>query len=148
MAVVAVRLLRGTVPAEPWNNPSTWSGWRDLLPHVLAATGPSRTLGPAGEYVTWLLNTAGTYLHARGDPGPARPLFERALTDRRRMLGEDHPDTLTSANNLALDLGSLGEHERVRQLNEDTLTRSRRVLGEDHPDTLRSANNLALISVR
>ena len=73
MAVVAVRLLRGTVPAEPWNNPSTWSGWRDLLPHVLAATGPSRTLGPAGEYVTWLLNTAGTYLHARGDPDPPVP---------------------------------------------------------------------------
>ena len=60
------------------------------------------------------------------------------------MLGEDHPDTLTSANNLALDLGALGEHERARQLDEDTLTRRRRVLGDDHPHTLTSASNLAL----
>jgi hypothetical protein len=27
------------------------------------------------------------------------------------------------ANNLALDLAAVGEHERARQLNEDTLTR-------------------------
>ncbi len=60
------------------------------------------------------------------------------------MLGDDHPDTLNSAGNLAVDLGALGEHEQARQLDEDTLTRYRRVLGEDHPDTLTSASNLAL----
>jgi hypothetical protein len=60
------------------------------------------------------------------------------------VLGEDHPDTLLSANNLAVDLRALGEFERARQLDEDTLTRYRRVLGEDHPDTLRSASNLAI----
>jgi hypothetical protein len=135
MAVVAIRLLARAVPANPWNNPSTWSHWRHLLPHILAATDTSRPLEPAGEYVTWLLNTAGTYLHTRGEPGPARLLFERALTDRRRMLGEDHPATLASANDLALDLGSLGDYERARQLNEDNFTRSRRVLGADHPNT-------------
>ncbi|MCA1675320.1 MAG: tetratricopeptide repeat protein, partial [Actinobacteria bacterium] len=143
MAVVAVRLLRGAVPADPWNNLPTWSDWWHLLPHVLAATDTSRHLEGAGEDVTWLLDTAASYLHTRGEPGPARPLFERALTDRRRTLGEDHPDTLRSANNLAFDLGALGEYERARQLDEDTLTRSRHALGEDHPDTLRSVNNVA-----
>jgi hypothetical protein len=59
------------------------------------------------------------------------------------VLGEDHPNTLTSASNLAADLHALGEHAAARQLNEDTLTRRRRVLGEDHPDTLTSASNLA-----
>jgi hypothetical protein len=59
------------------------------------------------------------------------------------VLGEDHPDTLTSAHNLAVGLRALGEHEQARQLHEDTLTRRRRVLGEDHPDTLSSASNLA-----
>ena len=60
------------------------------------------------------------------------------------MLGEDHPDTLTSANNLAIDLRALGDHQAARELDEDTLARRRRVLGEDHPDTLTSANNLAV----
>ena len=68
---------------------------------------PSRPLEPAGEDVPWLLNQAALYLQTRGEPGAARPMFERALTERRRMLGEDHPDILTSANNLARDLRAL-----------------------------------------
>jgi len=143
-ATIAVRLLAGAVPADPWNNPPTWSDWRQLLPHVLAATDTDRPLEPAGDDVTWLLDRAATYLLTRGEPGSARPLLERALTDRRRRFGEDHPHTLTSANNLARDLWALGEYEWARQLDEDTLTRRRRVLGEDHPDTLRSACYLAL----
>jgi hypothetical protein len=42
------------------------------------------------------------------------------------MLGEDHPDTLASASNLALDLGAPGEHQAARERNEDTLDRGRR----------------------
>jgi putative methionine-R-sulfoxide reductase with GAF domain len=75
--------------------------------------------------------------------GGAIQLDEDILTRYRRVLGEDHPETLRSAHNLAVGLRALGEHEQARQLHEDTLTRRRRVLGEDHPDTLRSANNLA-----
>jgi len=60
------------------------------------------------------------------------------------VLGEDHPDTLASANNFALDLSALGEHELARQLDADTLSRCRRVLGEDHPNTLIAGYNLTV----
>jgi hypothetical protein len=60
------------------------------------------------------------------------------------VLGDDHPETLTSASRLAADLRALGEYQQARALDEDTLARRRRVLGDDHPDTLISANNLAL----
>ena len=76
-------------------------------------------------------------LSALGEHEQARALDEDTLARRRRVLGEDHPDTLRSANNLAIDLRALGEHEQARALDEDTLARRRRVLGEDHPDTLR-----------
>jgi Tetratricopeptide repeat len=66
------------------------------------------------------------------------------LDRRRRVLGDDHPDTLPSANNLADDLRRLGEVQAARDLDQDTLDRRRRVLGDDHPDTLTSANNLAI----
>ena len=59
------------------------------------------------------------------------------------MLGEDHPHTLHSAENLAADLRELGEHTKAGILDEETLAARRRVLGNDHPDTLTSANNLA-----
>jgi hypothetical protein len=37
----------------------------------------------------------------------ARQLSDEVLARSRRVLGEEHPDTLTSANNLALDLWAL-----------------------------------------
>jgi Domain of unknown function (DUF4062)/Tetratricopeptide repeat/NB-ARC domain len=101
MATVAIRLLRAAVPADPWDNPPTWPLWRELLPHVLAATD-ARTLDATGDDVGWLLDHAGSYVLTRGEPASARPLYERALSLRRSMLGEDHPDTLESATNLAL----------------------------------------------
>jgi hypothetical protein len=143
MPTLAVQLLRAAVPADPWNNPPAWSTWRQLLPHVLTATVTRHSSEPAEDAVAWLLDRAGTYLHARGEPTLARPLLERSLDLRRSMLGDDHPDTLASANSLAGGLGALGELKRARRLNEDTLVRRRRVLGDDHPDTLTSANNLA-----
>ncbi|WP_443048358.1 tetratricopeptide repeat protein, partial [Streptomyces sp. H39-C1] len=68
---------------------------------------------------------------------------EDTLARRRRVHGDDHPATLGSANNLAVDLAALGEMEAARELAEDTLARRRRTLGPDHPATLDSAHNLA-----
>ncbi len=86
-------------------------------------------------------NLAVSLLGVRGQA--ARELGEDTLARRRRVLGEDHPDTLTSADNLVMILGRVGEHRAARELAEDTLARRRRGLGEDHPDTLTSAFILA-----
>jgi hypothetical protein len=80
-----------------------------------------------------------------GEYERARKLFEDTLARRRRILGEDHPSTLTSASNLAVELRQMGEYERARELDEDTLARRRRVLGEDHPDTLQLAASLGIL---
>jgi tetratricopeptide (TPR) repeat protein len=143
LSTLVVRLLRAAVPDDPWDNPPAWPAWRPLLPHVLVATAPHRTLTEVSEDVAWLLDRAAMYLQTRGDPAPARPLFERALGLRRSRLGADHPDTLESASNLAHDLWELGQLGAARQLAEDTLTRRRRLLGDDHPHTLDSATHLA-----
>ena len=87
-------------------------------------------------------STAGPYLLFAGDRR-ARFRSRARATNLARPLGEDHPDTLASANNLATGLRAVGESAGPR-LDEDTLARRRRVLGEDHPDTLASANNLAI----
>ena len=80
-----------------------------------------------------------------GDDGRAQvQRDEDILARRRRDLGEDHPDTLAAASNLAVSLRAAGEYQAARELDEDTLARRRRVLGEDHPDTLASANGLAI----
>jgi hypothetical protein len=40
-------------------------------------------------------------LRAQGDPAATRRLYERALAIRMRVLGPEHPDTVSSSNNLA-----------------------------------------------
>jgi tetratricopeptide (TPR) repeat protein len=65
------------------------------------------------------------------------------LEDRRRVLGEEHPDTVASRNNLANALGDLGRLEEAEVEHRAVLEIRRRVLGEEHPDTLASRNNLA-----
>ncbi|MEQ6342087.1 MAG: tetratricopeptide repeat protein [Gammaproteobacteria bacterium] len=73
-----------------------------------------------------------------------RALEEGVLEVNRRVLGEEHPDTLASMNSLASTLWNQGDLEGARTLEEEVLEVSRRVLGEEHPDTLASMSNLAI----
>ena len=65
------------------------------------------------------------------------------LGARRRVLGEEHPDTLASANNLAQSISQQGKHTDAERILREVLGVVRRVLGEEHPDTLLTAGNLA-----
>ncbi|MGH4008582.1 MAG: FxSxx-COOH system tetratricopeptide repeat protein [Pseudonocardiaceae bacterium] len=143
-ATQVVRVLRAAVPADnPRHNPSVWPVWRPLLPHVLVATDPRRTLTGVEEDVAWLLHYAAEYLWTQTETALARPLVERARDLRRSLWGEDHPDTLESASVFASVLWQSGHYERAHRVSEDTLTRCRQILGNDHPLTLFSAVVLA-----
>jgi len=71
-----------------------------------------------------------------GEYQAARELNEDILARRRRVLGEDHPDTLTAAFQLVGALTGLGEYHAARELNDDIIARRRRVLGDEHPETM------------
>jgi tetratricopeptide (TPR) repeat protein len=142
-AATVVRLLDQAAPGNVRTDLGGWPLWSRLLPHVLAAADRDDALDAVPAEATRLLDRAAMYLLIRGEPQPAMTVFERAYQVRRDKFGADHPDTLTSASQLALNLWWLGEYERARALDEDTLTRRRRLLGEDHPDTLTSASQLA-----
>ena len=59
------------------------------------------------------------------------------------MMGPEHPDTLSSRNNLANGYQSAGRNDDAIRLDEQTLEVRERVLGSEHSDTLQSRNNLA-----
>ena len=60
----------------------------------------------------------------------------------RRVLGEEHPDTLTSASNLATFLACQSRYAEAEGVLQATLEARRRVLGNAHPDTLATAQSL------
>ena len=61
------------------------------------------------------------------------------------VLGKEHPDRLTSMNNLALVLVRQGKYEEAERTHRQELALYKRVLGKKHPDTLTRMNNLVLV---
>jgi Tetratricopeptide repeat len=117
-AAWAVRLLRAAMPTQP-HDPDGWPVWQQLLPHLLAATDPTRHLEDVTIEVGWLLHHAASYLQARGEPRTARALSEDAYELYRRRLGHAHPDTLAAARTLVRDLHALGQHEQAHRVLHD-----------------------------
>ena len=75
----------------------------------------------------------------------ARDLLEEALAGYRRVLGDDHPVTLTSMSSLAMIRWKLGDLQGARQLYEQALAGRQRVLGDDHPDTMTAMDSLTVV---
>lgn len=70
-------------------------------------------------------------------------LSNELLTDTERMLGRDHPTTLTVRDNVARWTGYCGDHAGALRLYKELLTDRIRVLGQDHPDVLATRENIA-----
>ena len=81
----------------------------------------------------------------KGEYNRALPLYEECLARQKRVLGDDHPDTLTSLNGLASFFNYKHEYDRALPLHEECLTKRKRILGDDHPDTLASLSDLAFL---
>jgi tetratricopeptide (TPR) repeat protein len=75
----------------------------------------------------------------------AQKQMERTLDLRRRLLGEDHPDTLSTMYGLAFVYRAEGKYAQAEPLASKVLEIRRRLLGEEHPDTLDSMNALGLL---
>ena len=61
----------------------------------------------------------------------------------KRVLSQEHPDTLTSMGNLASTFWKQGRWKEAEELEVPVMETRNRVLGQDHPDTLTSMGNLA-----
>jgi serine/threonine protein kinase/tetratricopeptide (TPR) repeat protein len=88
--------------------------------------------------------TVGTSFRYGGEPQKAEKQLLRARELFTAELGPDHPDTLTSAQNLANCYGDLGRHDQAMTLHAETLERRKATLGRDHRDTLKSMDNFAI----
>jgi YD repeat-containing protein len=95
------------------------------------------------EELADLRNWSVRHLTDTADIARAISIGTTALTDCERLLGPEHPDTLTSRNNLAYAYRSAGRLGEAIPLYEQTLADRERLLGPEHPDTLTSRNNLA-----
>jgi tetratricopeptide (TPR) repeat protein len=91
------------------------------------------------------LNQQVIQLYQQGKYNEAILLAEQALAIRKQQLGDNHPLTAQSLNNLAGLYESQGRYSEAEPLYKQALAIRKQQLGDNHPDTATSLNNLALL---
>ncbi|HEX6039606.1 tetratricopeptide repeat protein [Longimicrobium sp.] len=86
-----------------------------------------------------------TALWRIGRAAEAIPFLEQSIGARERLLGPEHPDTLTSVSNLGGVLHALGHSAAAEPYCRRALEARERVLGVEHPKTLSSMSNLGSV---
>ena len=103
--LAAATLIEAAIPADT-GSPATWPVCAALLPHAQAAFAEdSDGMARIADYLGW----SGSY-------AAARDLQGRVLDARERVLGPEHPETLTTRYQLAYWTGLAGNPAGARDL--------------------------------
>jgi len=135
--------LMATVKARAQSLRDGWLEWSNRWEIRPLAAFAAHALDRDVANADWLADSAARCLQNVGDYAEAEPLYRRALAGYERVMGPEHPDTLTSVNNLAMLLYSTGAYGEAEPLFRRALAAREWVLGPEHPYTLTSAQDLA-----
>ena len=128
----AAALVEAAIPGDT-RLPGTWLVCTALLPHAQAV------LADDNDGMARIAD----YLGSSGNYPAARDLQRRVLAARERVLGAEHPDTLTARCDLIGWIGYVGDAAAARDQYAALVPVRERVLGPEHPDTLTTRGNLA-----
>ncbi|KAF2633298.1 kinesin light chain 3 [Macroventuria anomochaeta] len=125
----------------PNDDHSNRSKWRRLLPHARYVL--SHTQRDDDKERLDLARKCAMALYSDGQYNRAEKLQVEVMQTSKRVLGDEHPDTLTSIANLASTYMKQGRWSKAEKLEVEVMKTSKRVLGDEHPHTLTSTANLA-----
>ncbi|ORY00884.1 hypothetical protein BCR34DRAFT_637708 [Clohesyomyces aquaticus] len=129
----------------PSGDYSTWEQCRVLLPHLKEMVGYRIEDKEGLEKQADSASKAGWYLLLIGEYTAAEGMFRLSLDTREKVLGVEHPDTLTSVSNLGSVLERQGKYEEAEAMHRRALEGYEKVLGREHPRTLTSVYHLAFL---
>ena len=141
-AIKAVKELDGSAIGDPRSRCRSRSAMSSTAGRSMATRcrdGRAREGPPPGPSATPITSLAVLGKGREAD----KACRSRGALPWKAKLGPDHPDTLTSMNNLAVGYQAAGKLDKALPLFEETLALRKAKLGPDHPDTLTSMNNLA-----
>ena len=139
-----------TIRAVNWSFPDVekveeWSKCQQWLPHALVCARFIEKWELLFNEAACLLDQAGCYTYERAQYTEAGLLLEQALTIRKEILGENHPDTAESLNNLGAFYWELGKDTDPEPLYKQALAIYETIPEERHTSKAKTLNNLAIL---
>jgi eukaryotic-like serine/threonine-protein kinase len=131
--------------ASLWSRVNSTDVARDLIDETIlkpAITAIDRQFVDQPAVASALRNVLADRYHDLGIDATALSLEMRTLEQRRRVLGEEHPDTLISICNVGAYLSGLGRNKEAEPYYREALDKSRRVRGDDDMETLTCISNM------
>jgi tetratricopeptide (TPR) repeat protein len=102
-----------------------------------------RSAGVGSVAMLAVLHEKARILSMRSLKDEALELAQDVLASRRTLLGDEHADTLRTADLVGTILDAQGRYSDAEAVHKDVLEARKRTLGAEHADTLASMNNLA-----
>jgi tetratricopeptide (TPR) repeat protein len=137
------RVMARLLEVLPSGDSSKIGAWMPYLPHATHVAGLDEV--SETKAILPLLARIGSCEQTLGRYKAAELACQQVLRHRLRdeKIGKEHPDTLTSMNNLAEALSNQGKYAEAEVIFQETLALREKVLGKEHPNTLMSMSNLA-----
>jgi tetratricopeptide (TPR) repeat protein len=139
------RALLQVAEVFPFPQHENRATWTTYLPHAQRVLSFQEYSGDFEKSHQELLFNVGECFLISGKYAEAEQMYRQTLELGEKVLGLEHPDTLTSMNNLAVVLRSQGKYAEAKQMHRQELELREKVLGLEHPHTLTSMNNLAVV---
>ena len=135
----AVLRLNDVFPDNDYRNRKIW---RRYLTHAHYALDSDLIdyFGASRKSLAW---KCALCLYDDGRFGEAKVVFAEILEMTKMVLGEEHPDTLSCINSLALTYSNLGRWKEAEKLEIQVMETTKRMLGAENPGTLSIMNNIA-----
>ncbi|ACK72245.1 NB-ARC domain protein [Gloeothece citriformis PCC 7424] len=115
-----------------------------VIPHLEVAANNLMDV-VEDEDTGWIFWGLGNYYKEQGLYQAAEPWYENCLKVVKTRLGDNHPDVVTSLNNLAVLYDSQGRYTEAEPLLQKALKLMQQLDGENHPHVATALNNLALL---
>jgi hypothetical protein len=139
------RYIKIIYRAFPIGHYENWATCQQLFPHAEMVLLYCPTNEDYLAQWALTLHNAAWYSNEKGSYNTAEEMNRGALKGYSTVLGEEHPSTLTSMNNLALTFLEQGRWKEAEELGAQVVETRKRVLGKEHPNTLISISSLVFI---
>ena len=127
-----------TLSASVKNSESQLYGFRRIL-----VTHVRKNIQYSNNYLDDAYEKFGLLLSEQGYSSEAEKLEIQVLDARKKIFGEEHPDTLLAMGNLASTYSDLEKYTEAEELQIKVLDARKKILGEEHPKTISAMGNLA-----